>query len=55
MVVKQVYFWGVSALAMIALAGPLPDVATGLVLLLIVGVLLTHYKDYLVYLPKGGK
>jgi hypothetical protein len=52
---KQVFYWGISAIALVALAGPMPDVATGLVLLLIVAVLLTHWKDYQVYLPNGGK
>lgn len=52
---KTVFYWGISAIALVALAGPLPDIATGLVILLIFGVLLTHWKDYQVYLPNGGK
>jgi hypothetical protein len=52
---KTVMLWGVSAISLVALASPMPDVATGLVLLLIVGVLLTHWKDYQVYLPQGEK
>lgn len=47
--VKQTFFWGISALALIALASPYPDVATGFTVLLIVGVLITHYKDYQSY------
>lgn len=50
--VKQVFYWGISALTMIALAGPMPDVATGLVLLLIVSVALIHWQDFQVYFPK---
>lgn len=48
--VKQVFYWGVAAMALLALAGPMPDIATGLAFLLIVGVLLTHWKDYAGYL-----
>ena len=44
--VKYVMYWGVGALALIALAGPYPDMATGFTVLLIVGVLLTHYQEY---------
>ncbi len=52
---KYVAYWGVAALALIALAGPMPDIATMLVLILITGVVLTHYKDYqsLFVLPKS--
>ena len=52
---KQVFYWGISAIALVALASPMPDVATGLVVILIFAVLLTHWKDYQVYLPQGGK
>ena len=45
--IKYVFYWGVAALAIIALAGGQPDMATMLVLLLIVGVVLTHYQDYI--------
>lgn len=48
--VKQVFYWGIAAMALLALAGPYPDLATGLVVLLIVGVLLTHWSDYVGYL-----
>ena len=44
--IKYVFYWGIAALALIALAGPMPDLATGFTVLLIVGVLLTHYQDY---------
>ena len=43
---KQIFYWGVAALALVALAGAMPDLATMLVLVLIAGVVLTHYKDY---------
>lgn len=46
MTAKQFFYWGIGAIALIALAGPLPDLATALVVLLIVGVLLTHWQDY---------
>ena len=52
--IKHVWYWGVGALALVALAGPMPDVATLLVLILITGVVLTHYKD-IVSLMQGGK
>jgi hypothetical protein len=48
--VKQVFYWGIASMALLALAGPLPDVATGFAVLLIVGVLLTHWNDYKSYL-----
>lgn len=44
---KGVIYWGVAALALTALAGPLPDVATLLVVILIAGVVLNHINDYL--------
>ncbi len=44
--IKYIIYWGVAAVALIALAGPMPDLATMFVLLLITGVVLTHYKDY---------
>lgn len=47
--IKQTFYWGIAALALIALAAPYPDVATGFAVLLIVGVLLTHWKDYATY------
>jgi hypothetical protein len=52
--IKYVFYWGIAALALIALAAPYPDLATGFTVLLIVGVVLTHYQDYigLFSLPK---
>ena len=47
---KQVFYFGVAALALIALAGPMPDVATAFALLLIFGVLLSHTKELLPFL-----
>lgn len=44
--IKYVFYWGVAALALVALAGPMPNIATMLVLLLITGVVLTHYQQY---------
>jgi hypothetical protein len=44
--IKYVFYWGVAALALFALASPAPNIATMLVLVLITGVVLTHYKDY---------
>lgn len=44
--IKYVFYWGVAALALVALAGPMPNIATMLVLLLIAGVVLTHYQQY---------
>lgn len=48
--VKQTFYWGIAAMALLALAGPYPDLATGLAVLLIAGVLLTHWNDYAHYL-----
>jgi hypothetical protein len=47
---KHFFYWGVGGLALIALAGPYPDLATLFVLILIVGVLLHHYKEYMAML-----
>ena len=44
--IKQFFYWGAGAIAVIALASAEPDLATILVLIIIVGVLLTHWKDY---------
>ncbi len=44
---KHFFYWCVGGLALIALADPYPDMATLLVVILIVGVGLTHYKDYI--------
>lgn len=56
---KGVVYWGVAALALVALAGPLPDIATLLAVILIAGVALNHINDYLTILnintPDGVK
>jgi hypothetical protein len=46
MTAKQFFLWGVASVALIALAAPYPDLATGLVVLLIVGVLLNNWQTY---------
>jgi hypothetical protein len=54
--IKYVFYWGVAALAVFALAGPMPKIATMLVLVLITGVVLTHYKDYVgLFTPPPAK
>lgn len=51
---RQVILWIIGALALIALAGPAPNVATWLVVLLIVGLLLAHWQDtFAAYLGQG--
>lgn len=50
---KTFLFYGVSALALIALADFLPKAAIMLAIILVVGVLLTHWQDYAPYL-RGG-
>jgi hypothetical protein len=47
---KHFFYWSVGGLALIALAGPYPDLATLFVVIIIVGVVLHHYKDYLAML-----
>lgn len=47
--IKQVFYWSLAALAIVALASPYPDMATLFVVILIVGVLLTHASDYLAF------
>lgn len=44
--VKHFFYWSGGAIALIALAGPYPDLATGLIVLIIIGVVLAHYQDY---------
>lgn len=44
---KHFFYWAVGGLALIALADPYPDMATMLVVLLIIGVLLTHASTYI--------
>lgn len=41
-----VLWWGVAAIALIALAAPFPNLATMFVVLLIVGDVLINYKSY---------
>ena len=53
--IKYVFYWGVAALALIALASSNPELATGFTVLLIAGVLLTHWSDYAKYLSPPSK
>lgn len=50
---KQFFYWGAGAVALVALAGPQPELATALVVLIMVGVVLTHYQQYaaLLHMP----
>lgn len=41
----QAVLWFLGAVALLALAGPAPDIATLIVLILIVGLLLAHWQD----------
>ena len=43
---KTFFYWGVGALALIALADAQPQLAILLIVILIAGVLLTHWSDY---------
>lgn len=43
--IKYMIYWGVAALALIALAGPAPDVATLLAVILLVGVAAGHASE----------
>lgn len=43
---KEFFLWGISALTLIALADPYPNVAIFFAWLLIVGVLVIHGSDY---------
>lgn len=52
---KQTFYYGIAAMALIALAGPYPRVATGFAVLLIIGVLFTHWGDYVSYLTPPTK
>ena len=45
--IKHIFYFGIAALAIFALAGPMPDIATMLVLVLIAGVVITHASDYI--------
>jgi hypothetical protein len=51
---KTVFYYGVGALALVALAGYLPNVSIMFILLLIAGVFLTHWQDYTSYLIPPG-
>ncbi len=44
--IKTFFFYGISAAALIALAEYQPSIAIIFVLLLIAGVVLTHWQDY---------
>lgn len=48
--IKHFFYWVASGIALIALAGPEPDLATMLVVLIIIGVILRHYKEYFSYI-----
>lgn len=43
---KVFLYWGIGALALIALANYQPQLAIWFVVLLLAGVLLTHWSDY---------
>jgi hypothetical protein len=45
-----VVLWFLGGVALLALADPAPKIATGLVLLLILGILLTNWPTYAAYL-----
>lgn len=47
---KVVFYWSIMSLALLALAGPYPDVATGLVVLVIFAVIVTHADVYAKFL-----
>lgn len=55
--IKTFFFYGISAAALIALADPYPKLAVIFALILIAGVLLTHWQDFTPYLspPTNGK
>ena len=44
--IKTFFFYGISAAALIALAEYMPKVAIMFAVILIAGVLLTHWQDY---------
>lgn len=54
--IKYMMYWSVAALALIALAGPAPDIATVLVFILIFGVFAGHAKEFAAQIKKitGG-
>ena len=50
----HVLLWILGALALIALAGPAPNIATWLIVIIIVGLVLAHWNDtYAAYLGQG--
>ena len=51
---KTFIYFGVGALALLALADKLPRAAIMLMIILIAGVLLTHWQDYVDYLSIPG-
>lgn len=48
--IKHFFYWGGAGVALFALADPFPDLATMLVVIIMVGVLLRHWKDYASYI-----
>lgn len=46
----KAFLWFLGAVALIAIAGPAPNIATLLILIIIVGVLLGHWSDYAKFL-----
>jgi len=50
---KHFFYWSVAGLALLALAAPFPDLATLLVVILIVGVAVTHASTYIGFVSKN--
>jgi hypothetical protein len=48
---KEVLLWILGALALVALAGPAPNIATLLLVVLIAGIVLANWSIYAAYLP----
>lgn len=49
---QEVVLWFIGALALIALAGPAPNIATMIIVVIIAGLVLAHWSDtYSKYLP----
>lgn len=44
--VAYVFYWGIAAIALLALAAPFPNMATAIISILIVGTVLINYPDY---------
>lgn len=44
--VAYVFYWGIAAIALLALAAPFPNMATAIIAILIVGTVLINYQDY---------